>query len=150
MIAECVLGKDAYLPTYKTSGAAALDLITPVPLDLKIGLHKINTTVAIAIPKGYYGEIKCRSSMGIAGCSVEAGIIDSDYRGEIMVLLRVRKPMKIARGHAIAQLIIKKCYQLKLTTVGLFSDNTDRGAKGFGSTNTTSLGFISYNDESHA
>ena len=146
MIAECVVGKDAYVPSYKTTGAAALDLYTPVSLDLDIGLHKINVRVAIAIPEGYYGEIKCRSSMGIAGCSVEAGIIDSDYRGEIMVLLRVRKPMKIQDGHAIAQLIIKKCYQLKLSPVSLFSDTTERGNKGFGSTDRKSLGFVSYDD----
>lgn len=136
MNAECVLGTDGILPEYKTDGAAALDLFTPESLCLEKGLHKINTTVAIAIPKGFYGEIKCRSSIGLAGCSVEAGIIDSDYRGEIMVLLRVRNPIKLQKGHAIAQLILKKCYRLNLTPVKLFSTTTARGTNGFGSTDT--------------
>lgn len=150
MISECVIGVNGIKPVYKTIGAAALDLFTPSALNLDVGLHKINTTVAIAIPEGYYGEIKCRSSMGIAGCSVEAGIIDSDYRGEIIVLLRVRNTMSIPKGHAIAQLIIKKAYRLQLNTVELFSTTTERGAKGFGSTNNTTLGYLSHKEQQHA
>lgn len=120
-------------PGRKTKGAAAYDLFTPEPLALAEGLHKINLKIKIQLPVNTFGSIRCRSSLAAKGCSVEAGVIDEDYRGEVAVLLRTRDSLMLPKGHAIAQLIVQPYLKPDVHVVDKI-DSTQRGEGGFGST----------------
>lgn len=120
-------------PCRKTNGAAAYDLFTPEPLALGEGLHKINLKIKIQLPPNTFGSIRCRSSLAKKGCSVEAGVIDEDYRGEVAVMLRTRDSLLLPKGHAIAQLIIQPFLKPIVKIVNSL-DTTIRGIGGFGST----------------
>ena len=132
------------LPVRKTKGAAGYDLFTPMPLALSTGLHKIDLQIKIQLPPNTFGSIRCRSSLAAKGVSVEAGVIDEDYRGEWKVLLRVRdQPVLVPKGHAIAQLIIQPYVVPDIQVFHYVEDNpiiaralqeTERGSGGFGST----------------
>ncbi len=122
------------VPKRATSGSAGYDLYTPTDLVLNPGLHKIKLGISVHLPEKTFGSIRCRSSLAKEGISVEAGVIDEDYRGEVAVMLRVRFPVKCPRGHAIAQLIV----QPYLSPGIIVMDDlvtTVRGTGGFGSTN---------------
>ena len=126
--------KDAYPPSRGTLGAAGYDLLTPKPLALPRGLHKIPLGIRIQLPPNTFGSIRCRSSLAVKGISVEGGVIDEDYRGEIAVLLRVHdETLLVPAGHAIAQLIIQP-YLAPTVTVAESLLVTHRGTGGFGST----------------
>lgn len=126
--------KGGFLPTRGTEGSAGLDLKSTESYSARNCLLKIPIKIKLAIPKNYYGHICCRSSLAAKGCSIEAGIIDQDYRGEIKVLLRVRdQHMEIKVGDSIAQLILKPYYSPELEIVNTL-DTTNRGDGGFGST----------------
>lgn len=96
------------------------------------------TGLAMEIPQGYFGGIYARSSLaskkGIrpANC---VGVIDSDYRGEVMVALfnDSEKPVLISRGERIAQLIVQRYQELEIVFVSSLNE-TERGTGGFGST----------------
>lgn len=123
----------------KTSGAAAWDIKSAEDYVLKRGINKIKTGIKIQIPEGYYGQILGRSSLAVAGISVVGGVIDSDYRGEILVLLQALEDgFKINSGDRIAQLALIKIYEGELKEVDNpeILSNTDRGSGGFGSTGT--------------
>ena len=124
------------VPTRKTTGAAAYDLFTPFPLALSEGLHKIDLRIKIELPRGTFGSIRCRSSLAVRGLSVEAGVIDEDYRGILQVLLRVRSEhgILLPKGHAIAQLIVQPYLAPEVEVVHCVNE-TVRGENGFGSTN---------------
>ena len=132
------------LPVRKTAGAAAYDLFTPMPLALSTGLHVIDLQIKIQLPPNTFGSIRCRSSLAAKGVSVEAGVIDEDYRGEWKVLLRVRdQAVLVPQGHAIAQLIIQPYLTPEVEVFHYVEDNpivaralqkTERGSGGFGST----------------
>jgi len=135
------------LPVRKTAGAAAYDLFTPMPLALSTGLHMIDLQLKIQLPPNTFGSIRCRSSLATKGVSVEAGVIDEDYRGEVKVLLRVRdQAVLVPQGHAIAQLIIQPYLTPEVEVFHCVEDNpivaralqkTERGSGGFGSTDKT-------------
>jgi dUTP pyrophosphatase len=98
----------------------------------------IPTGLAMAIPRGYEGQVRPRSGLAAkhAVTVVNApGTIDADYRGEVKVLLinHGREPFAIAHGDRVAQLIIAPVVQAELAVVEELSE-TDRGAGGFGST----------------
>ena len=120
-------------PKRQTQGSAAYDLFTPEPLALETGLHKIPLKIKIQLPENSFGNIRCRSSLAKGGVSVEAGIIDEDYRGEVKVLLRVRKHLVVPQGHAIAQMIIQPYLRPDVRVVNSLG-YSDRGEGGFGST----------------
>ena len=130
---QVVLLRGGITPERKTEGSAAYDLSTPVPLALDVGLHKIPLAIRIKLPKNTFGNMRCRSSLSKRGVSVEAGVIDEDYRGEVCVMLRVREALTLPKGHAIAQLIVQPCVYPPVILVS-FMDETDRGMGGFGST----------------
>ena len=99
----------------------------------------VPTGVHVKIPKGYYGRIAPRSGLAYKyGIDVLAGVIDSDYRGEIKVIVlnTGEAYFDIEDGDRIAQLIIEKIAIPDLFVVGHIDDlgSTDRGEKGFGST----------------
>ena len=99
---------------------------------------KINTGISVAIPKGYFGGIYARSGLackqGLAPAN-KVGVIDSDYRGELIVCLYNHStlPKKISKGDRIAQFIIQPFVAVDWNEVDDL-DNTDRGDGGFGST----------------
>ena len=95
----------------------------------------ISTGVAMAIPKGYAGLIWDRSSMGVKGLLRHAGVVDSNYRGEVKVCLHntTKEPYHIERGDRIAQMLIQEAPTFIQHVVNEL-DSTDRGDGGFGST----------------
>ena len=131
------------LPKYETEGAAGLDLFAASKEDTKIIIpprkaEMIPTGIAISVPSGYEAQIRPRSGLAAKnGITVlnSPGTIDSDYRGEILVMLinHSNKDFEILRGMRIAQMVISKIEQFNLISVDEL-DTTDRGKDGFGST----------------
>ncbi|MEP0313050.1 MAG: dUTP diphosphatase [Hyphomonas sp.] len=131
------------LPAYETIGSAGMDVRAAVsqedPILLQAGERAmIPTGLSVAIPQGY--EIQVRPRSGLAAkhgltCLNTPGTIDSDYRGEIKVILvnLGQDAFTIQRGERIAQLVLAPVTQLAWEEVDAL-DETDRGAGGFGST----------------
>ncbi len=134
-------GEDIELPAYETSGAAGMDLRAGVdaPLTLAPGKRAlVPTGFVFEIPHGYEGQIRPRSGLafkhGIT-CLNTPGTVDSDYRGEVKVLLANlgEEPFVIERGMRIAQMVIAPVTQVAVRETTKASETT-RGAGGFGST----------------
>ena len=129
------------LPKYETVGSAGMDLQAAIaePIILKPGEIKlIKTGIAIALEIGFEAQIRPRSGLALKnGITVlnTPGTIDSDYRGEICVILinHSQTDFKIERGMRIAQMIIAEYKQAKIVEVESL-DETARGQGGFGST----------------
>ena len=133
---------DAIVPTRGSASAAGYDLYAcdiDVPINIASGsVAKIKTGVVMEIPEGYFGAIYARSGLATkqglrpANC---VGVVDSDYRGEIMVFMHndsncVRT---IENGERIAQIVITPYLNVEFNEVDVLSD-TARGDGGFGST----------------
>lgn len=139
------LDKNAHAPTYGSDFAAGADLyaltngetVTFAPGETKL----IHTGIAMEIPTGYAGLIYARSGIatkrGLAPAN-KVGVIDSDYRGELMVSLHNHSnaPQEIADGERIAQLVIAPFLTAEFSECDDLTD-TARGAGGFGSTGKT-------------
>jgi dUTP pyrophosphatase len=131
------------LPGYQTAGAAGLDLFAAVPdskpLTLRPGGRAlVPTGIAIAIPKGYAGQVRPRSGLATRhGLTIlnAPGTIDADYRGEIQVVLANfgNEDVAVTRGMRIAQLVIAPVARAHMVEVPSL-DETVRGSGGFGST----------------
>jgi len=131
------------LPAYETPGAAGMDLRAAVaedaPITLKPGARDmVPTGLSIAVPAGYECQVRPRSGLAAkAGitCLNSPGTIDSDYRGELKVILINHGPedFVIRRGDRIAQMVIAPVAQATWVEVTDL-DETQRGAGGFGST----------------
>ncbi|MEP6966816.1 MAG: dUTP diphosphatase [Pseudomonadota bacterium] len=136
-------GADLSLPAYETAGAAGMDLRAAVPAEEPIVLRPgdraaVPTGVAIALPEGYEGQVRPRSGLALREGVTELntpGTIDSDYRGELKVILinHGEDDVAIRRGDRIAQLVIAPVIRAAWTEVEAL-DETPRGAGGFGST----------------
>jgi dUTP pyrophosphatase len=137
---------DLPMPAYQTAHAAGLDLLAAVPAASPVKIAPgeramIPTGIAVALPPGYEGQIRPRSGIAIRhGVTVlnSPGTIDSDYRGEIQVILVNLGPesFEIRRGTRIAQMIVAPILQAKIVeSVSL--DSTGRESGGFGSTGVT-------------
>ena len=125
------------LPTRGSSQAAGLDIfsIEEVVIEPK-QRSLVRTGLAVAIPEGYYGRVAPRSGLATQkGLDVLAGVIDSDYRGEVRCLLynTGEEPIHLPAQSKICQLIIEKIITPAAVWVEELS-NTDRGSGGFGST----------------
>ncbi len=133
--------QDLPLPEYKTDGSVGMDLHAAVKEDVIIapGERKlIPTGIRIAIPEGYEGQVRPRSGLAInhgIGMLNSPGTIDSDYRGEIQVILinLGENPFVIKRGDRIAQLVISPVVKVDWEVV-IELPKTNRGAGGFGHT----------------
>lgn len=140
-IAVKKLFPDAILPTYGSVEAAGADLYACLEADVTINPGEtawIPTGIAMEVPKGCAGLIYARSSLGVKRGLAPAnkvGVIDSDYRGEIRVVLlnHGKEPQTVSHGERIAQMIITPVVTPAYMEVSELSD-TDRGAGGFGST----------------
>lgn len=129
------------LPVYATAQSAGMDLranipesITLQPLERRL----IPTGLHIALPEGYEAQVRPRSGLALKhGITVlnSPGTIDSDYRGELMVLLinLSQDPFTVNDGERIAQLVIARHEQAVLTAVEVL-DETERGTGGYGHT----------------
>ena len=132
-------GEGLPLPAYATAGAAGMDIVAAEALTLQPGQrHAVATGFAIAIPEGHEVQVRPRSGLALKHgitCLNTPGTIDSDYRGEVKVILANLggEPFQIARGERIAQLVPAPVLRAELTEVDSL-DATTRGAGGFGST----------------
>ena len=132
-------GEGLALPAYATPGAAGMDVLAAEEVTLAPGArHAVATGLSVAIPKGYEIQVRPRSGLALKhGISVPntPGTIDSDYRGELKVILinHGAEAFSIARGDRIAQLVLAPVTQAQWEEAAEL-DETERGAGGFGST----------------
>ena len=135
------LKPSAILPTYGSAEAAGADLYACLDADVIIKPGEsvfIPTGLAMEVPKGCAGLIYARSGLackrGLAPAN-KVGVVDSDYRGEFMIVLHNHgtEPQTIAHGERIAQLVITPVLTPQYVETDILSD-TDRGTGGFGST----------------
>ncbi len=134
-------GEGLELPSYATAGSAGCDLRAAIEASLLIlpgGRARVPTGVAVAIPPGYEGQVRMRSGLaydkGLALLNAP-GTIDSDYRGEIQVILANlgSEPVTLERGERIAQLVFAPVARARFEKVDELS-SSHRGEGGFGST----------------
>ncbi|MCX7929516.1 MAG: dUTP diphosphatase [Chlorobi bacterium] len=132
---------DLPLPQYATAGSAGMDLCAALAESLVIepkSIALVPTAIAIALPPGYEAQVRSRSGLayryGIF-CLNSPGTIDSDYRGEIKVILAnfSAAPFTVERGMRIAQLVIARYERIEWQQVEHLPP-TKRGSSGFGST----------------
>lgn len=132
---------DLPLPSYETAGAAGMDLLAAIAEDLPLAPGArvaVPTGLSIALPRGYEAQVRGRSGLAFKhgiGVVNAPGTIDSDYRGEIKVLLINwgDQPVILTRGMRIAQLVIAPVVQGRWAVVESLPE-TARGSGGFGST----------------
>lgn len=135
---------DLPLPAYQTTGSAGMDLPAAVEVSVTIdpGERKlIPTGLSFAVPRGFVALVCSRSGLAVKNGVVvllAPGLIDSDYRGELMIVLHntsKREAFVVNRGDRIAQLMITPVFQPEWHEVEELP-SSDRGAGGFGSTGT--------------
>ena len=136
-------GADLPLPAYETAGAAGMDLRAAVPEHEPIRLlpgarFAVPTGLSFALPPGFEGQVRPRSGLAARSgvtCLNTPGTVDSDYRGEVHVILinLGADDVVISRGDRIAQLVVAPVVQAVWSEVTSL-DATVRGAGGFGST----------------
>jgi dUTP pyrophosphatase len=133
-----VLSEGAKMPSRGSAYSAGADLYANESKTLGPGeFGTIKTGIRVALPENRYGRIAPRSGLAAKhGIDVLAGVIDSDYRGEILVVLinHGKLPFKVEKGMAIAQLIVEKCQLVTFVSSPDRFDSTGRGERGFGST----------------
>jgi dUTP pyrophosphatase len=138
-------GADLPLPSYQSETAAGLDLLAAVPAGAPLAIAPgryaaVPTGVAIALPPGTEAQVRPRSGLARShGVTVlnAPGTVDSDYRGEVQVLLinHGAETFEVTRGMRIAQLVIADVVRIRLNEHDKL-DQTKRGGGGFGSTGT--------------
>ncbi|WP_425479284.1 dUTP diphosphatase [Hoeflea halophila] len=138
-------GEGLDLPTYETEGSAGLDLRAAVGEGESLevapgGRFAVPTGLVMQIPQGFEGQVRPRSGLALKHgitCLNTPGTIDSDYRGEVKVILANlgTEPFVVNRGMRIAQLVIAPVVQARISLRDAV-DETIRGDGGFGSTGT--------------
>ncbi|PWI48365.1 deoxyuridine 5'-triphosphate nucleotidohydrolase [Candidatus Heimdallarchaeota archaeon B3_Heim] len=129
------MSKKAQIPTKHNLNDAAFDLYAIDDLTLPTGSTDIvHTGICLEIEAGFFGKIESRSSLAKKGVFCTAGIIDSGYRGEIMIVMNNRgvEDHLIQPGHRVAQLIIHRVVKVQISESKWLDDQSDRGG-GFGS-----------------
>ena len=134
------------LPAFETAGAAGMDVRAAVPADTPLviepgGRALVPTGLVMAVPEGFELQVRPRSGLAIRHgitCLNAPGTIDSDYRGEVMVILANfgSDPFAVTRGMRIAQLVAAPVTRPAIMEVDSLDTQTARGAGGFGSTGT--------------
>jgi dUTP pyrophosphatase len=136
-------GEGVPLPSYKTEGAAGMDIAAAVPEDAPLTIAPgarvaVPTGFQIALPAGHEGQVRPRSGLardhGVTVANAP-GTIDSDYRGEVQVVLvnLGAQPFVVRRGMRIAQLVVARVTIAELVESDAL-ETTERGGGGFGST----------------
>lgn len=132
-------GEGLALPAYATAGAAGMDVLAAEAVTLAPGArHAVATGLSLAIPQGFEVQVRPRSGLALKhGITVAnaPGTVDSDYRGELKVILvnLGGEPFAIARGDRVAQLVLAPVVRAAWAEVHEL-DETARGGGGFGST----------------
>lgn len=132
-------GAGLQLPAYATDGAAGMDICAAESLTLRVGKrHAVATGFAFAIPDGYEVQVRPRSGLALKHgitCLNTPGTIDSDYRGEVKIILANlgEDDFIITKGDRIAQIVVAPVTQGAMIEVETL-DDTARGTGGFGST----------------
>ena len=123
-----LMNDDAIIPTRASKGSAGLDLYSSVDVDIEVGsINKINTGICISLPENSYGSLR-----GAKGMLILGGVVDSDYTGEIIVIMTsLIEPIKIKKGQKIAQLIVSDIMYPKIKKVKHLKE-TERNDKRFG------------------
>lgn len=141
------LHEDAMIPTRGTIEAAGLDLYAledctvygcsiDVFENVRVGQASVKTGIACEIPLGLFGKVEARSGLSFGhGIETGAGVVDSDYRGEVRVKMYnfTSDTYEVKKGQRIAQMIIQP-YLMYEPVEGDIDTDTERGEKGFGST----------------
>lgn len=131
-----LLSEKAVIPTKATVFSAGYDLYASEEVTVpRLGRKLIKTNVSMAIPINHYGRIAPRSGLAFKnGIDVLAGVIDSDYRGDIGVILYNTDSnidFNVKQGDKIAQIIIEKCHDINWVKSETLAE-TRRGEKGYG------------------
>ena len=131
------LNDSATIPKYATKGAACFDIYASEEVICLAGVNNIPTGLAFEIPDGCAMLIYSRSGLASRGYKLAncVGVIDSDYRGELIIMLQCAGSKRVEAGERIAQGMIVPCPQIDFILADELSE-TDRGAGGFGSTGT--------------
>lgn len=131
------ISENAIVPCYGHPGDAGLDIFSAEDIILTAGERKrIGTGIKMELPKGYAGLIWDKSGMAFNdGIKTMGGVIDSGYRGEILIVLvnLGKNSYEIKKGQKIAQLLIQKIEEVKIKITDIVGE-TSRGEGGFGST----------------
>jgi len=134
---KITVGPKGTTPTRGSEESAGYDIRSAVDLKITPGKQvAISTQIHMQIPIGWVGFIKSRSGLALKHCiEVKAGVIDSDYRGEVKVLLYNygESAFSVKKGDKIAQLVIIPCMITQPMKIGVLN-RTGRGSGGFGST----------------
>jgi len=129
------LSKKAQLPKRHNKTDAAFDLFSTDEISISPGQTlPIHTNISMEIPQGYYGKIESRSSLALKGLFTTGGVIDSGYRGEILVILNnlnSKKEFQIKYGDRIAQIVFHRVELVELSSVNQLDELNNRGG-GFG------------------
>lgn len=142
-IVQLTHGADLPLPAYATPDSAGMDLMAAVNESISLAPGErmmIPTGIAIALPSGFEAQIRPRSGLALKnGLTLlnSPGTIDSDYRGEIGVILvnHSQETFMVEHGMRIAQMVVAPVLQISWNAVFSLNDS-ERGAGGFGSTGT--------------
>ncbi|HSD30009.1 MAG TPA: dUTP diphosphatase [Vicinamibacteria bacterium] len=131
-----LVGEGGSLPEYSSTGAAGADLRASEAVEIAPGARTaVPTALRLQIPPGHVGLVWPRSGLAVRhGIDTLAGVIDSDYRGEVRVVLvnHGDEPFRIERGDRVAQLLVQRVERAAFAAVASIAD-TDRGEGGFGS-----------------
>jgi dUTP pyrophosphatase len=137
LVLPVLVGAGGALPEYGTQGAAGADLRASEAVVIPVGGRAaVPTALRVQIPPGHAGLVWPRSGLAVRhGIDTLAGVIDSDYRGEVRVVLvnHGDQPFAIAAGDRVAQLLVQRVEHASFSAVTSVED-TDRGQGGFGST----------------
>ncbi len=134
-IPTCV-GETGALPEYSSTGAAGADLRSSSAVEIAPGARAaVPTGLRLQIPPGHVGLVWPRSGLAVRhGIDTLAGVVDSDYRGEVRVVLvnHGDAPFRIEKGDRVAQLLVQRVERAAFAAVATI-DETERGEGGFGS-----------------
>jgi dUTP pyrophosphatase len=141
VLVRLLRGGEELLPAYQTDGSAGMDLLAAVDGEVVIppmGRAMIPTGLALSLPPGVEGQVRPRSGLAIrhgVTCLNSPGTIDSDYRGEVCVILvnLGGEPFRVRRGDRVAQIVFSRAMRARLSVVADL-DGTERGSGGFGHT----------------
>jgi dUTP pyrophosphatase len=132
-----LVGEGGALPEYSSTGAAGADLRASEALTIPPGGRAaVPTAIRLQIPRGHVGLVWPRSGLAVRhGIDTLAGVVDSDYRGEVRVVLvnHGDEPFRVEPGDRIAQLLLQRVERVAFAAAPSI-DDTDRGGGGFGST----------------
>ena len=127
-----LMNKNVSISTRASKRSAGLDLYSSIDVNIEVGSIKtVNAGICISLPENSYASIRDKSSLASKGLLTLGGVIDSDYAGEIIVIMTpLIESIKIKKGQKIAQLIVSNITYLKIKKVKYLKE-TERNDKGF-------------------